>query len=132
MIVANGNLLLYWDKELEQTSYVPISETPLWFLLADEIDVSRADGYEVARVAREDGKLRIQVVQEGSWVNEPGSVTLEFRTEPLQLRTWQIVDQQGVATEVTLHEVDTSANPDPDLFDFGELDLPKQQSGPGR
>jgi outer membrane lipoprotein-sorting protein len=132
MIVANGNLLLYWDQELEQTSYVPISETPLWFLLADEIDVSQADGYQVARVAREADTLRIQVVQEGNWLDEPGSVTLEFGTEPLTLRTWRIVDQQGVATEVSLHDVDTGVTPDPDLFDFAALDLPKDAPGPGR
>jgi len=126
MLVSNGTLLLYWDRELDQTSYVPISETPLWFLLEDEIDVSAADGYRIARVSQDKATLELQIVQEGSWVNEPGSVALIFQDDPLRLKKWRIVDQQGVATEVALLEPRFGVQVDPDLFDFGELDLPSQ------
>lgn len=125
MLVSNGTLLLYWDQELDQTSYVPISETPLWFLLSEEIDVSEADGYFVARVQQDKGTLRLQIVQEGSWINEPGSVMLVLESDPMRLKKWRIVDQQGVATEVALLEPNYDVRVDPDLFDFGELDLPE-------
>lgn len=125
MLVSNGTLLLYWDQELDQTSYVPISETPLWFLLSEEIDVSDADDYFVARVQQDKGTLRLQIVQEGSWINEPGSVMLVLESDPMRLKKWRIVDQQGVATEVALLEPSYDVRVDPDLFDFGELDLPE-------
>lgn len=130
MLVSNGTLLLYWDQELDQTSYVPVSETPLWFLLSKEIDVSEAAGYFVARVQQDKGTLRLQIVQEGSWINEPGSVTLVLESDPMRLKKWRIVDQQGVATEVALLDPSYGVQVDPDLFNFSTLDLPKPFSRP--
>lgn len=131
LIVSNGTLLLYYDKSLEQTSYVPISETPLWFLVRADIDMSRIEGYEVVAVDAEDKTLRIAIAQEGGKAGQPGSIVLVFQDDPLQLKKWRIVDQQGVTTEVALMDPRFGVTIDSAKFDFGALDLPERKAPDG-
>lgn len=126
LIVANGRFVLYYDKDLEQTSYVPISQTPLWFLLDERVDLSKAENYELAGVERGKGTLRVSVAQNGSAAGKPGSITLVFQDDPLELKKWRLIDQQGVATEVSLLAARDGVAVDGKRFDFGALDLPDQ------
>jgi outer membrane lipoprotein-sorting protein len=125
LLVSNGTLLVYLDRELDQASYVPISETPLWFLIRERVDLDKADNYSLAAVERGPGSLRIHIAQEGSAPGEPGSLTLVFQDSPLQLRKWRIVDQQGITTNVALLNPEFGVRVDDDRFDFGQLDLPE-------
>ena len=127
LLVSNGHFVVYLDRELEQASYLPVSETPLWFLLKERIDMAATEDYRVAGVARDQGQVRLHVVQAGSEIGEPGSVTLTFQESPLQLTSWRIVDQQGITTEVMLRDPRFGVQVDSDKFDFGKLDLPDRQ-----
>jgi outer membrane lipoprotein-sorting protein len=122
LIVSNGDLVLYFDRELEQTSYVPVSETPLAFLVKPEVDLQNAEDYRVARLERTDGRIALWVVQEGVQPGQPGSLRLVLEAEPLRLARWRVVDQQGAVTRVSLHDVETGITVDPDLFEFGEIE----------
>jgi outer membrane lipoprotein-sorting protein len=125
LLVSNGTLLVYLDRELDQASYVPVSETPLWFLIRERVDLDEADSYRLAGVERGPASLRIHIAQPGSAPGEPGSLTLVFQDSPLQLRKWRIVDQQGITTNVALLNPEFDVNVDGDRFDFGKLDLPE-------
>jgi outer membrane lipoprotein-sorting protein len=127
LIVSNGTFLVHYDRELEQTSYVPVSQTPLWFLIRERIDLSRIEDYELAGIERKADGIRMDVVQAGSAPGQPGSVRLRFMRDPLQLVGWTIVDQQGIETTVTLVEPSFGATVAARLFDFGELDLPDRR-----
>jgi outer membrane lipoprotein-sorting protein len=127
LIVSNGSVLVYYDRELEQTSYVPISETPLWFLVREDIDMSRIEGYEIAGIERKRKSIRLSVAQEGSATGQPGSLTLVFEDEPLRLKKWRIVDQQGIATEVALLDPRFGIDIDGTKFDFDALNLPDRR-----
>ena len=124
LIVSNGRFLVHYDRELEQTSYVPVSQTPLWFLIRDRIDLSKIDDYELADITRKPDGVRIDIVQTGSSPGQPGSVELRFMRDPLQLAGWSIVDQQGIRTTVTFVEPKFGVQVAAERFDFGELDLP--------
>ena len=39
-MIADGAFLLYYDKELKQSTFIPLWETPLWFLVKEEIHLS--------------------------------------------------------------------------------------------
>lgn len=127
LIVSNGRFLVHYDRELEQTSYVPVSQTPLWFLIRERIDLSQIEDYELAGIERRADGIRMDVVQAGSAPGQPGSVRLRFTRDPLQLVGWTIVDQQGIETTVTLVEPSFGATVAARLFDFGELDLPDRR-----
>ena len=128
LLVSNGRFLLHYDRELEQTSYVPISRTPLWFLIREHIDLSRAEDYTLAGVSRSAERVVLQVVRDGAEPGEPGSIAVLFQRDPLQLTAWRIVDQQGISTTVRLVSPAFGVDVAAERFDFGELDLPE----PGR
>jgi outer membrane lipoprotein-sorting protein len=116
LLVADGNFVIYFDKSLEQTSYLPIGSTPAWFLLRDNIrlggDVS-VTGYE-----HTPGAIRVTLVQ----TKEPdaGAVTLTFSDRPLELKQWSLVDAQGKRTTVALADVKLGVPLDKKLFVFKE------------
>ena len=128
LIVSNGRFLVHYDRELEQTSYVPVSRTPLWFLIRERIDLFEIEDYELADITRKPDGVWIDIVQTGSSPGEPGSVELRFMRDPLRLAGWSILDQQGIRTTVTLVEPEFGVKVAAERFDFGELDLPE----PGR
>jgi outer membrane lipoprotein-sorting protein len=116
LLVADGNFVIYFDKSLEQTSYLPIGSTPAWFLLRNDIrlggDVT-VTGYE-----RSPGAIRVTLVQTKD--PDAGAVTLTFSDRPLELRQWSLVDAQGKRTTVALSDVRLGAPLDKNLFVFKE------------
>ena len=122
LIVSNGSMLLYFDRELEQTSYIPLSETPLGFLVKDRVDLRNVEDYHLASLEREQDEIAVWVAQEGVEAGQPGSLRLVLNAEPLALKRWRVVDQQGTVTRVRLSDVETGVALDDDLFDFGEIE----------
>jgi len=115
LIIANGWKLVYEDRRLEQISQLFTSQTPLGFLLDDEIRLRGGD-VTVTSLERRGGELRLAVVQ----TDEPaeGSITLVFAEQPFELRRWTIVDAQGYATHVVLEGIETDVALDQELFVF--------------
>ncbi|MDZ7714420.1 MAG: outer membrane lipoprotein carrier protein LolA [Rhodovibrio sp.] len=122
LIVSNGSMLLYFDRELMQTSYIPLSQTPLGFLVKQRVDLRNVDDYHLAGLERGDGEIAVWVAQEGVEAGQPGSLKLVLDAEPMALKRWRVVDQQGAVTRVRLSEVETGVSLDDDLFDFGEIE----------
>jgi outer membrane lipoprotein-sorting protein len=115
LIIANDWKLVYQDRRLEQISQLFTSQTPLGFLLEDEIDLGGGN-VTVTSLERRAGELQVTLVQ----TDEPaeGSITLAFAEQPFELRRWTIVDAQGYATHVVLEEVETGIPLDEELFIF--------------
>jgi outer membrane lipoprotein-sorting protein len=119
LLIANGLELLYYDRELQQASFLPLWETPLWFLLRKQVKLS--DDVRVVEVDRGRGALRVALKE----VKNPdaGTVTLVFADKPLSLRKWEIVDAQGVTTEVSLVNPQFGVTIDPKEFDYHDLKI---------
>jgi outer membrane lipoprotein-sorting protein len=114
LIVANGWNLVYHDRRLQQVNYLYTSQTPLGFLLADEV---RLNGeVSVTSLERRAGELLVTLVQ----TEEPaeGAITLAFSEQPLELRRWTVVDPQGNVTHVVLEDLRTGVDLDKELFRF--------------
>lgn len=119
LIIANGLSLLFYDRELKQASFLPLWETPLWFLIREEVRLS--ESMEVLRVEQDHATLR--VTQRDRDTPDAGSVTLVFSDRPLSLRKWKIVDAQGIATEVSLLDPQFGVPIDPEAFDYKDLEI---------
>ena len=122
LIVSNGSMLLYFDRELMQTSYIPLSETPLGFLVQESVDLRNVEDYCLAGLERGQGEIAVWVAQQGVQAGQPGSLRLVLDTDPLALKRWRVVDQQGSVTRVRLSQIETGVVLDDDLFDFGEIE----------
>ncbi len=129
LLIANGLSLLFYDRELKEASFLPLWETPLWFLIREEVELS--DDMRVERVEQARGALRVSLRDAGN--PDIGEVTLVFQDEPLALRKWQVVDAQGILTEVSLLNPEFGVAIDPAAFEHDDLDIvTPQQRRPDR
>ncbi|MCG8594050.1 MAG: outer membrane lipoprotein carrier protein LolA [Kiloniellales bacterium] len=113
LLMADGLVLLYYDKELKEETYLPLWETPLWFLLRDEVELD--DSVRVIALKRGPGVLRVTLEQNEE--SPQGKVTLVFADKPLALKKWVVTDAQGVTTEVALLGPRVGVEIDDEIFD---------------
>jgi outer membrane lipoprotein-sorting protein len=115
LLVADGMFVIYYDKSLNQTSYLPIGSTPAWFLLRDNITLNDVT---VTKFERGPGVIRVSMVV----TKEPdnGTVSMTFGDHPLELKQWAVTDPTGKTTTVVLVDPRIGAPVDPNLFVFKE------------
>ena len=115
LMITSGLFLVYVDEELEQTTHIPISSTPVVVLVGDNIKLD--GGYlQVIGVDRGSSTLRVGLVQ----TEDPyaGTITLAFSDAPLTLRQWTVRDAQGVVTDFALLNPRFDVKIDPEKFRF--------------
>jgi outer membrane lipoprotein-sorting protein len=118
LLIANGVNLLYYDRDLEQASFLPLWETPLSFLLRERVDLSEG-GIEVLAVER--GLAVLRVVLRDPETGGEGELSLLFAEQPIALKAWEIVDAQGITTQVALLDAEIGAEIDRKIFQHGDL-----------
>ena len=115
LLVAGHGLLIYHNGDLDQTSNLPLSKTPLGILLEDDLKLSGA--VTVLRVTRDAGALAMELQRTES--PSDGSLVLLFADNPLELRGWIVRDAQGQETRVALEDLDFSPSGfSDDLFTY--------------
>ncbi|EKV32139.1 Outer membrane lipoprotein carrier protein LolA [Caenispirillum salinarum AK4] len=115
LMVANGRHLIYVDKELDQVSYLGLSQTPVGVLLRQNVSFGDPD-ITVTDVRRKDGVAEIDVVQTED--RGSGTLTLVFTENPFELRQWRVVDAQNTQTAVSLYNTRTGMALPQDLFEY--------------
>lgn len=123
LLIASGLTLLYYDKELKQASFLPLWETPLWWLVREEVDLT--DGLQVMAV--EEGLGTLSVTLRDGENPETGEVKLVFSDAPLTLRRWEIVDPQGILTQISLVDPRFGIEIDEAVFDYKDLEINRGQ-----
>lgn len=119
LLIANGLTLLYYDRELKQATFLPLWETPLWFLIREKVELS--DDIEIVDVVQEAGTLA--VVLEDSSSGDVGRITLSFSDQPLQLHKWEVIDGQGIATQVSLINAEYDVPIERSVFNYDDLEI---------
>ena len=114
LLVAGHGLVVFHDKSLNQTSNIPIGQTPLGILLSDNLKL--AGDVTVTGMQRLPGQIQVSLVRTAS--PGDGTLTLIFADNPLALRQWTVLDAQHQETRVTLFNAETGGNFDPKLFEF--------------
>jgi outer membrane lipoprotein-sorting protein len=122
LLVAGHGLFVFYDRELHQTTNLPLGSTPLGLLLRDHLTLS--GDVTVTGIARQPGEIEVTLERTNS--PDDGSLTLVFADNPLALREWAVVDAQHQETRVTLYDVEEGGKFDSDMFTFID---PKIQPG---
>jgi outer membrane lipoprotein-sorting protein len=115
-LIADTFYVYYWDKDLHQVQQVGLKSTPAWFFLRDPINFN-ADSV-VTGFQQADNQIQVSVVERAS--PDTGSLTMVFTENPLSLRQWTVVDQQGKTTTVTLSDLQYGVALDPKLFQYND------------
>jgi outer membrane lipoprotein-sorting protein len=115
VITTTGQWLVYYDRELEQFSHVPLDQTPAGLLVRKKIDLFSKEliitGFQL-----EAHTYRLSLVRASDPLE--GSLTLVLADRPMQLKKWEITDPQGVTTTVSLLSTRFGVELDDDLFEF--------------
>ncbi len=116
LLIADGDFVIYYDGKQKEASNLPISQTPLAFLLKPQISLT--EGVRVTAFDHAAGVIRVQLVQPKD--ASDGSVTVAFQDQPMELRGWRLVDGQGQTTDVTFSNWQFGMPLDPSLFHYEE------------
>jgi outer membrane lipoprotein-sorting protein len=128
VMISDGDVLFYYDRDLEEATRIDVEQTPIWFLLREQVSFDQP--LRIVELKRRGGTVLVSLVEEDKL--DQGTVTLQFNENPLSLQRWQIVDAQGMIIQITL--LDPRFNdPIPDkAFDFSEYTLPLSGSASDR
>ena len=118
LLVADGNFLIFFDRDIDQVSRFQYETGPFRFLLADVVNFN--EDMVVNAIERRAGLLRIKLIEEGD--PGQGSVTLVFEEKPMRLVKWKITDATNKITRVTLYEHSFGAPFERKLFRFTGYD----------
>src|SRR5689334_14864738 len=125
LLVAGHGLVVFHDAQLNQTSNIPLSQTPLGILLADQVRLQ--GGVTVTGMQHLPGQIQVSLVRTAS--PGDGTLTLIFADNPLTLRQWTVLDAQRQETRVTLFNAQTGGSFDPKLFEFIDPRFLNPQAG---
>ncbi len=121
LLISNGVTLLYYDRDLKQATFLPLWETPLWFLIREKVEL----GDDLRATKVEEGLGVISITLEDRENPDRGQVTLIFSDAPMALKKWEVLDEQGIKTEVALIDALYDTAIDDDVFDYDDLEIHK-------
>lgn len=115
LMIADGSQLVYYDYELQQVSYIPLTSSMATYLARKNIDLD--DKFiTIVDLQKTPGMLRLTLSQTDK--PEAGKIMLEFSDSPLQIRNMVATDAQGQVTTVSLNNAQFGAKLDDKLFVF--------------
>ncbi len=120
-VVADGLSIAVHDRKTATKDVYFISQTPLKFLLKEQIDLNR--DVKVLDVTSEPEAVSI-LVEDKATFGGTSQIKLIFDPAKFTLKQWQVTDPQGYETLVSLFNVDLSKKPDPRLFQLTQERLP--------
>jgi outer membrane lipoprotein-sorting protein len=112
-LIADGQSVVVRDRKLATQDLYPLSQTPLRFLLADRVDLSRDTN--LIRISADEMFVSV-TVEERQTLGGTHRLMLMFGAQDYQLRQWTVTDPQGYDTTVAVYNLDTTKKPDPAMF----------------
>ena len=119
LVIADGFWAAVLDRRLATVDRYPLSETPLYLLLKENVDLSGEGAIQSVESA--DGQLKVTAVDPGN--AGQGSITMVFDAQPLALKQWIVTDPQGLTTTIALREIQQNVRIAPELFVIPEKDI---------
>ena len=112
LVVSDGIDVAVFNKKLNTVDRYPLASTPLNLLLSDHVNLKGSQyvvglehrpGFMVVHARSTDRRMT-------------GNITIVFSDPGLELRQWTVVDAQGLATTVSLRNMQTGVPLEPTLF----------------
>ncbi len=116
-VIADGTWAGIMNRDLNKTDRIPLSRTPLYLLLRENVDLG-AEG-AIQSVERAPGVVRAKAIDPSN--PNDGSITMIFGSNPVELQKWIITDAQGRSSVITLRNVRSGLAIDPRKFIIQDL-----------
>jgi outer membrane lipoprotein-sorting protein len=113
LLVAPGDWrLIFYDGSIKQVNVIPLAETPLGFMLEEQVKLAG----EVTVEGLRDRGEEIDLVLVRTEAPDQGRVVLTLAKRPMELRRWSVTDPQGLTTTIVLSDVRSGVPLDRSLF----------------
>jgi outer membrane lipoprotein-sorting protein len=109
-IVSDGRSVAIRDKKLGTNDVYPVGQTPLKFLLQENVDLGRDTKVRDVQVGR-DGLVTVRF-DDSATFGGTSRITLRFDARANALKQWSIVDSQGYETSVSLSNLNVTHKKD--------------------
>ena len=113
LFLSTGIQIIYYDSELEQTTYLSDADLPISFLLEDKIVLKKSN---VSMELLEDDISYYLVV----YKQDTSPYTFVFNKNPMQFKAWMFYDQHQDLVSVTLNNQLYGVKIDQNAFRFKE------------
>ena len=115
-LISNGFWFIHVDRELKESNFLPLGQTPASFLLEKRVSFDK--NVKVIGFRQNAGLIHLKIMN----MKNPdiGHVTLTFNERPLALRQWRMQDAQNKNTLITLQNTRIGIRLNPELFKFVE------------
>jgi outer membrane lipoprotein-sorting protein len=110
-VVSDGIDVVVFNRKLNTTDRYPLSTTPLNILLSAHVNLR--ENKNVIGIDRQHGDIVVHARSSDRRTN--GNMAIVF-TPDFHLKQWTVVDEQGLATTVTISNVQTDMTLAPELF----------------
>jgi outer membrane lipoprotein-sorting protein len=112
-MIADGQSVVVRDRNLATQDLYPLSQTPLRFLLSDRIDLLRDTN--LVGIYSDDVFVSM-AIEERQILGGTHRLLMMFGAKDFQLKQWTVTDPQGYDTTVAVYNLNSTAQPDPNLF----------------
>lgn len=116
LLVADGSSIVYFDKELDQISYIALDSNPASIILNGNIKLTGNNpSVKISEITqRKDDILEVSLSIPNE--NQTGKIKILFQKKPLSLIGWEVKDPQGITTTITLSNIKPENNLKDSLF----------------
>lgn len=107
-VIADGTSLAIRDRKLKTQDLYALWQTPLKFLLKDQIDLTRDT--RVLQIDQNPNSVVI-FIEDKATLGGTSRIRLVFDPHSFELKQWTVTDPQGFDTLVSLFNVDLATKP---------------------
>ncbi len=121
-IVSDGSGLVVRDASVGTHDLYPISQTPLRFLLEENIDLVGEGNVLDVSITEPDLETNdedvgtVTVMMQDETPIGRGRIAITMTQDPIEIQQWTVTDPQGFETTVALFEVEYGRPTDPNWF----------------
>ena len=112
-IIADGKSVVVRNRKLATQDIYPIGQTPLKFLLAETIDITR--DLKLVRVSKSADTINV-VLEDKSTLGGTSRVNIAIDDAKSTLKQWIVTDPQGFDTRIVISNMNSGRRIDPGLF----------------
>ncbi|SHM95447.1 outer-membrane lipoprotein carrier protein LolA [Roseibium suaedae] len=116
-IISDGKSVSVKDRKMATQDIWPLSQTPLRFLLAENIDLQK--DANVTNVLVEPDLITVTLTDQTTF--NSGILTLIFDAKSYELKQWTVTDAQGYDTTVAVYNIVANGPTNKDLFKIDYL-----------
>lgn len=108
-IVSDGRAVAVRDKKLGTNDVYSIRQTPLKFLVQEQVDLAKDTKVQDVQVGR-DGTITVRF-EDSATLGGTSKITLRFDARANALKQWTVLDAQGYETTVVLSGLNVVRRP---------------------